>query len=65
MGEVTAAACARIHHEYPGIERFFLESDLATDTKSSQVNMCGELSLGSAIVAEEWVAAHDLYRCNR
>jgi hydroxymethylglutaryl-CoA reductase (NADPH) len=27
--------------------------------------LCGELSLGSAIVAEEWVAAHDLYGRNR
>ena len=26
---------------------------------------CGELSLGSAIVAEEWVAAHDLFGRNR
>jgi hydroxymethylglutaryl-CoA reductase (NADPH) len=27
--------------------------------------LCGELSLGSAIVAEEWVNAHDLYGRNR
>ena len=27
--------------------------------------LCGELSLGSAIVAEEWVTAHDLYGRNR
>jgi hypothetical protein len=27
--------------------------------------LCGELSLGSAIVAEEWVAAHDLFGRNR
>jgi hydroxymethylglutaryl-CoA reductase (NADPH) len=27
--------------------------------------LCGELSLGSAIVAEEWVDAHDLYGRNR
>ena len=26
---------------------------------------CGELSLGSAVVAEEWVDAHDLYGRNR
>src|SRR3712207_264576 len=26
--------------------------------------LCGELSLGSAIVAEEWVEAHDLYGRN-
>jgi hydroxymethylglutaryl-CoA reductase (NADPH) len=27
--------------------------------------LCGELSLGSAIVAEEWVEAHDMYGRNR
>ncbi len=27
--------------------------------------LCGELSLGSAIVAEEWVKAHDLFGRNR
>ena len=27
--------------------------------------LCGELSLGSAIVAEEWVQAHDLLGRNR
>ncbi len=27
--------------------------------------LCGELSLGSAVVAEEWVEAHDLHGRNR
>jgi hydroxymethylglutaryl-CoA reductase (NADPH) len=27
--------------------------------------LCGELSLGSAIVAEEWVESHDLFGRNR
>ena len=27
--------------------------------------LCGEISLGSAIVAEEWVKAHDLFGRNR
>ena len=27
--------------------------------------LCGEISLGSAIVAEEWVESHDLYGRNR
>ena len=27
--------------------------------------LCGELSLGSAIVAEQWVHAHDLHGRNR
>ena len=27
--------------------------------------LCGELSLASAVVAEEWVEAHDLFGRNR
>ena len=27
--------------------------------------LCGEICLGSAIVAEEWVEAHDIYGRNR
>jgi hydroxymethylglutaryl-CoA reductase (NADPH) len=27
--------------------------------------LCGELSLGSAVVAEEWVSSHDAYGRNR
>jgi hydroxymethylglutaryl-CoA reductase (NADPH) len=27
--------------------------------------LCGEISLGSAIVSEEWVKAHDLFGRNR
>jgi hydroxymethylglutaryl-CoA reductase (NADPH) len=49
-GKATAAACAWIHREYPGIERFFLESNFATDKKSSQVNMLR--TRGKRVVAE-------------
>jgi hydroxymethylglutaryl-CoA reductase (NADPH) len=42
----------------PGNVRKFAEIVAATV-------LCGELSLGSAIVAEEWVAAHDLFGRNR
>ena len=42
----------------PGNVRKFAEIVAATV-------LCGELSLGSAIVAEEWVAAHDLLGRNR
>jgi hydroxymethylglutaryl-CoA reductase (NADPH) len=52
-GKATAAACAWIVANYePGIERFFLESNFATDKKSSQVNMLR-------------VNAHDLLGRNR
>ena len=49
-GKATAAACAWIHGQYPGIERFFLESNFATDKKSSQVNMLR--TRGKRVVAE-------------
>ena len=50
-GKATAAACAWIVANYePGIERFFLESNFATDKKSSQVNMLH--TRGKRVVAE-------------
>ncbi len=50
-GKATAAACAWIAANYePGIERFFLESNFATDKKSSQVNMLR--TRGKRVVAE-------------
>src|SRR3954469_11665755 len=38
-GKATAAACKWIVANHPEIEHFFLESNFATDKKSSQVNM--------------------------
>ena len=49
-GKATAAACAWIVANYPGIEQFFLESNFATDKKSSQVNMLR--TRGKRVVAE-------------
>src|SRR4051794_23307531 len=50
-GKATAAACAWIVANYePGIEHFFLESNFATDKKSSQVNMLR--TRGKRVVAE-------------
>jgi hydroxymethylglutaryl-CoA reductase (NADPH) len=49
-GKATAAACAWISDNYPGIEHFFLESNFATDKKSSQVNMLH--TRGKRVVAE-------------
>ena len=49
-GKATAAACAWITSNYPAIERFFLESNFATDKKSSQVNMLR--TRGKRVVAE-------------
>jgi hydroxymethylglutaryl-CoA reductase (NADPH) len=49
-GKATAAACAWIVEHHPPIEHFFLESNFATDKKSSQVNMLH--TRGKRVVAE-------------
>jgi hydroxymethylglutaryl-CoA reductase (NADPH) len=49
-GKATQAACNWIGANYPGIEQYFLESNFATDKKSSQVNMLH--TRGKRVVAE-------------
>ncbi len=49
-GKATAAACAWIAAQNPQIDHFFLESNFATDKKSSQVNMLH--TRGKRVVAE-------------
>jgi hydroxymethylglutaryl-CoA reductase (NADPH) len=49
-GKATAAACGWITAHHPAIRRFFLESNFATDKKSSQVNMLR--TRGKRVVAE-------------
>jgi hydroxymethylglutaryl-CoA reductase (NADPH) len=49
-GKATAAACAWITSNFRGIKHFFLESNFATDKKSSQVNMLR--TRGKRVVAE-------------
>ena len=49
-GKATQAACHWIKEHNPSIERFFLESNFATDKKSSQVNMLH--TRGKRVVAE-------------
>ncbi|MBL8058902.1 MAG: hypothetical protein JNK29_19510, partial [Anaerolineales bacterium] len=39
VGRATFAACSWIIDHYPGIRRFYLESNFATDKKASQVNI--------------------------
>lgn len=39
VGKATKAACDWILRVYPGIENYFLESNFATDKKTSQLNM--------------------------
>jgi hydroxymethylglutaryl-CoA reductase (NADPH) len=52
-GKATAAACAWILANYERIDHFFLESNFATDKKSSQVNMLH--TRGKRVVAEATV----------
>jgi hydroxymethylglutaryl-CoA reductase (NADPH) len=49
-GKATQAACTWILANYDGIEQYFLESNFATDKKSSQVNMLH--TRGKRVVAE-------------
>ena len=54
-GKATAAACGWITAHHPAIRRFFLESNFATDKKSSQVNMLR--TRGKRVVAEATIPA--------
>ena len=49
-GKATQEACRWITDHYPGIEQYLLESNFATDKKSSQVNMLR--TRGKRVVAE-------------
>jgi hydroxymethylglutaryl-CoA reductase (NADPH) len=49
-GKATQAACRWIVEHYPDIQQYFLESNFATDKKSSQVNMLR--TRGKRVVAE-------------
>jgi hydroxymethylglutaryl-CoA reductase (NADPH) len=49
-GKATRQACGWICAQYPGIRHFYLESNLATDKKSSQVNILR--TRGKRVVAE-------------
>jgi hydroxymethylglutaryl-CoA reductase (NADPH) len=49
-GKATQAACRWIVEQYPDIEQYFLESNFATDKKSSQVNVLR--TRGKRVVAE-------------
>jgi hydroxymethylglutaryl-CoA reductase (NADPH) len=54
-GKATAAACAWITANYEGIVDFYLESNFATDKKSSQVNVLR--TRGKRVVAEATIPA--------
>ncbi len=52
-GKATFAACEWIKANHPPLEHYFLESNFATDKKSSQVNMLN--TRGKRVVAEATV----------
>src|SRR5919201_1539495 len=58
-GKATQAACRWIVDHCPPIERYFLESNFATDKKSSQVNMLR--TRGKRVIAEATVP-NELFR---
>src|SRR5215208_1472980 len=62
-GKATQAACRWIVDNYPGIERYFLESNFATDKKSSQVNMLR--TRGKRVVAEATIPNELVHRIMR
>src|SRR3984885_4374902 len=60
-GKATAAACGWITAHHPAIRRFFLESNFATDKKSSQVNMLrtrGKRVVAEATIPNELIEKH-------
>ena len=53
VGRATFAACSWILDNYQGIERFYLESNFATDKKASQINIMR--TRGKRVTAEATV----------
>lgn len=71
VGKATAAACYWIRDVYPGIEHYYLESNFATDKKTSQINVLktrgkrvtAEITLPDALIRENTQAtAAMMYR---
>ncbi len=58
-GKATSRACDWIRANYPGVRHFCLESNLATDKKSSQINILA--TRGKRVTAEAMIPA-DLCR---
>jgi hydroxymethylglutaryl-CoA reductase (NADPH) len=61
VGRATFAACSWILDQYPGVEHFFLESNLATDKKASQVNIMrtrGKRVTAEAVIKREILEQH-------
>ena len=55
VGKATWHACNWIRSQYPGIREFYLESNLVTDKKSSQINILR--TRGKCVIAEATLSA--------
>ena len=55
VGKATKAACDWIRDVYPGIEQYYLESNFATDKKSSRINVLR--TRGKRVTAEATIPA--------
>jgi hydroxymethylglutaryl-CoA reductase (NADPH) len=53
VGRATQAACGWILEAYPGVQRFYLESNFATDKKASQINLMR--TRGKRVTAEAMI----------
>jgi len=61
VGRATFAACSWIIDNYPGIRHFYLESNLATDKKASQVNIMhtrGKRVTAEAVIQRDVLVQH-------
>jgi len=61
VGRATFAACSWILDAYPGIQRFYLESNFATDKKASQINLLrtrGKRVTAEAMIRRDVLAQH-------
>ncbi len=58
VGRATFIACSWILERYQGVANFFLESNMATDKKSSQINILN--TRGKRVVAEATIKKSDL-----
>jgi hydroxymethylglutaryl-CoA reductase (NADPH) len=55
VGKATWQACNWIRGQYPGVRQFYLESNLATDKKNSQINVLR--TRGKRVTAETTIPA--------
>ena len=61
VGRATFAACSWILDHYEGVKHFYLESNLATDKKASQVNVMrtrGKRVIAEAVIKREVLIQH-------